>query len=166
MSNIELIIIGILVFFIVLTYILIIFKFSKKKEKPIKATSYRCIDGDIVKSRGELIIHNLLTKLGLEHIYEKTIHVKGKPIKCDWYLPDSKVYIEYWGLFDKKYLKRKAEKIQLYKKGKLKLVSIEDIDLKNIYKVLPEKLSKYIDSNMLKSGKHCPYCGEELDNRF
>ncbi|TFF87211.1 MAG: helicase IV [Promethearchaeota archaeon] len=151
---------------IALTYVFIILNHFKKKERPKKATSYKCMDGDTVKSRGEVMIDNLLTKLDINHIYEKRIQVKGNPIKCDWYLTDYDIYIEYWGGFDKEYLKRKKQKIKLYKKGILNLVSIEDIDLKNIYKNLPEKLSEYIDIEEIEDTKYCPNCGKILDSRF
>ncbi|MHA1752830.1 MAG: helicase IV [Candidatus Helarchaeota archaeon] len=160
------IIVGFLIFLILITYILIIINRIKGKKRVKRPSSYRCFDGDIVKSRAELIIDNLLNKLEIRHIYEKQIKINGRPLKCDWYLPEFDIYLEYWGLNSKNYLKRKAEKIKLYKKGNLKLISIEDTDLSDIYKNFPRKLSKYIDENLLKFIKHCPYCGKELDERF
>jgi hypothetical protein len=49
-----------------------------------RVSSLKCLDGHIVKSKGELIIDNYLTTLGIDHIYEKTIKIKGNNVKCDW----------------------------------------------------------------------------------
>ena len=142
-------------------------KFYKKKYQPQRATSFKCFDGHIVRSKGELIIDNQLHHLGIKHEYENTIRIRGKPLKYDWYLPDYKAYIEYWGYYGKYYMKRKAEKLQMYRKGNLKLISIEDIILKDIYSNLEKELSKIIKIKKLnREKKHCPNCGIELDKRF
>ncbi len=64
-------------------------------------------------------------------------------------------------------MKRKEEKLKLYQKGKLKLLSIEDIMLKDIYSNLENNLAKYTnyDKNF-NTKRHCPSCGMELDDRF
>ncbi len=99
--NISLVFIIIFVLFvIILIYFLL--KTLKKEEKRLKPSSYKCIDGHVVKSKGELIIDNFLHLNGIEHEYEKKIKVKGNPIKCDWYLPEHEIYMEYWGFFGKK----------------------------------------------------------------
>ncbi|KKM94348.1 hypothetical protein LCGC14_1199160 [marine sediment metagenome] len=113
------------------------------------------------------MIDNHLHRLGFEHEYENTIRIRGHPLKYDWYLPKYKTYIEYWGFYGKKYMKRKAEKLQLYRKGNLKLISIEDIMLKDIYTNLEKELNKTIKiKNLNIEKKHCPNCGVELDKRF
>lgn len=153
---------------IILVLIYLLFKSLKKTEGPLlKASSFKCVDGHVVKSKGELIIDNYLNQHRIEHEYEKTIKVFGNPIKYDWYLPKYEIYIEYWGFFGKEYLKRKEEKINLYRKGKLKLISIEDIMFKDINFNLESELNKYIDLNLTDNVKiHCPNCGIELDDRF
>lgn len=170
MAFMEILLIIILLSLIVLTYILIFIRYLTKRRKNAQEfiSTYKCLDGDIVKSRGELIIDNLLTELWIEHIYEKVIYIKGNKIKCDWYLPNFEIYIEYWGLEgDKDYLKRKNQKIKLYNKGNLKLISIENADFKDIYKNFKEKFKKFdlnLDPHI--SNRHCPNCGAELDSRF
>jgi len=139
-------------------------KYFSKLEEQLKATSFKCLDGHVVRSKGESIIDNYLHKLGLAHKYENTIKIKGEKVKYDWYLTDYDIYIEYWGFFGKAYLKRKQEKIHLYKKGKLKLISVEDIMLADIYTNLEKELGKFIELGELK--KYCPNCGNELDNRL
>ncbi|MFX1418144.1 MAG: hypothetical protein ACFE9N_04395 [Promethearchaeota archaeon] len=64
-------------------------------------------------------------------------------------------------------MKRKAEKLELYRKGRLKLISIEDIMLEDIYSHLEDELAKYIQFNLkILTNKHCTNCGIELDDRF
>ena len=144
-----------------------ILKLLKKKYVPQKATTFKCFDGHIVRSKGELVIDNHLYRLGLDHEYENIIRVRGKSIKYDWFLPKYKAYIEYWGYFGKDYMKRKDEKLDLYRKGKLKLISIEDIMLKDIYSNLEKELARFIEMREInKEKRHCPNCGTELDRRF
>lgn len=154
--------------FIVITWLILkIKKLLSKKYVPQVATSFKCLDGHIVQSKGELVIDNHLHRLGLDHEYENTIKVRGKSIKYDWYLPEYKTYIEYWGYFGKDYLKRKEEKLELYQKGKLKLISIEDIMLKDIYSNLEKELAKVIKMDKIsQEKKYCPNCGIELDKRI
>jgi hypothetical protein len=171
MAFMEILLIAILLSLIILTYILIFIKYLTKRRKNTQkkiVSTYKCLDGDIVKSRGELIIDNLLTELWIEHIYEKIIYIKGNKIKCDWFLPNFEIYIEYWGLEgDKNYLDRKNEKIKLYNKANLKLISVENADFNDIYKNFKEKFKKYdVDLDPYISNRHCPNCGAELDSRF
>ncbi|MFX0042516.1 MAG: hypothetical protein ACFE8L_06360 [Candidatus Hodarchaeota archaeon] len=157
-----------LIIFIVI-YIIIrrLLKNLRKPERQEKIVYYKCLDGHIVKSKGELIIDNYLFLLGLNHIYEKKVKVNGHTIKSDWYLPDAQIYIEYWGYFGKTYIRRKKEKIKLYERGKLELISIENGMFKDIYTVLNEKLKNFIKPNTLNHLKSfCPSCGIELDERF
>ena len=134
-----------------------------------RVSSLKCLDGHIVKSKGELIIDNYLTTLGIDHIYEKTIKIKGNNVKCDWQLPEIDVYIEYWGYSSKKYNRRKNEKLRLYKMANKKLISIEYLMFDDIYSNLDRMLKKIFnlkDSKKIFIPKYCNYCGMELDNRY
>ncbi|MFX1364131.1 MAG: hypothetical protein ACFFCE_15270 [Promethearchaeota archaeon] len=156
------------IFFIFIAWLILkIRKTIKKKYLPKIATSFKCLDGHIVKSRGELIIDNHLYRLGLEHKYEDTIKIRGNLLKYDWYLPEYEIYIEYWGYFGKDYMKRKEEKLELYRKGKIHLISIEDIMLEDVYSNLERELTQIIKINKYNpEKKYCPNCGTELDKRF
>ncbi|TXT66829.1 MAG: hypothetical protein BAJALOKI3v1_10100 [Promethearchaeota archaeon] len=139
----------------------------REKYTPQRATSFRCLDGHITRSKAELIIDNHLTRLNIKHEYEDMIRIAGHTIKYDWYLPDHDIYIEYWGYFGKDYFSRKREKLKLYQKGGLNLISIEDWMLEDIYTHLEEKLTKIISLETLTLiTKFCPNCGENLDDRF
>ena len=140
------------------------------KNKQLKIGKYRCLDGHLVRSKGELIIDNYLFFLGISHVYEKVIILGGNKIKCDWFLPKFDLYIEYWGYSGKNYIKRKEEKIRLYRKEKLKLISIENWMFCDIYTNINRKLEKYmkIHQEMYRKPikKFCANCGSELDERF
>ncbi len=93
---------------------------------------YRAVDGHYVRSRAELAIDNWLYMQGIVHAYERKLPVE-EDAYCDFYLPESKVYIEYWGMEqDASYAKRKAEKQSIYKKYDLKLVELADAELENL----------------------------------
>ena len=55
------------------------------------------------------------------------------------YLMDKKI----WGLDDDKYLKRKKEKEDFYKKNNLALISITEKEIQNIDDFLGEQLKKF-----------------------
>ena len=154
-----------IILFIILYYVIKkLKKLFRKKYIPETASTFKCVDGHIVRSKAELIIDNYLYNHSIKHEYEKKIKVHGNSILYDWYLPDYDVYIEYWGFFGKDYMKRKEEKIRLYRKGKLTLISIEDIMFKDIYENLGKLLEQDIKLKNLR--KHCPNCGIVLDDRF
>jgi hypothetical protein len=142
----------------------------KTKKKKVALNKYRCLDGHLVRSKGELIIDNYLYFLGISHIYERILILWGNKIKCDWFLPKYDLYIEYWGYTGKKYLERKEEKLRLYRKAKLELISIENwmfIDLySNINKVLEKYVSLHQERYWKPRKKFCTNCGSELDERF
>lgn len=128
-------------------------KKKKQKKQPsqsIQIKKYTCLDGHVVKSKGELIIDNYLHLLKIEHKYERSIYLYGLKIKYDWYLPKYDVYIEYWGYGGKKYEKRKREKLHLYKKAKFNLISVENYMFYDIYSEFDKLLKKFIDMKKLK----------------
>lgn len=96
---------------------------SVQEQKPIPEDyrdlykkPYRCEDGDYVRSKSEREIDNFLFRNRIWHIYEPEYICKetGKKYYPDFYLPDYKLYIEYFGLTDEKYLEKKAEKIRMF----------------------------------------------------
>jgi hypothetical protein len=54
------------------------------------------------------------------------------------------VYIEFWGLEnDPKYVERKRNKIEIYRKYEFPLVELVDSDVQNIDDILPRKLLQF-----------------------
>ena len=104
---------------------------------------HRTKDGHFVRSRAEVIIDDTLYDYGLVHAYEKKVPIEEE-LYTDFYLPNGKVYIEYWGLEnDPKYAERKKRKIDIYRKYGLKLIELTDEDISNLDDHLPKKLLKF-----------------------
>jgi len=104
---------------------------------------HRTKDGHFVRSRAEVIIDDTLYDYGLVHAYEKKVPIEEE-LYTDFYLPNGKVYIEFWGMeSDQKYLERKKIKLEIYKKYDLKLIELDDNDISNLDDHLPKKLLKY-----------------------
>ena len=95
-----------------------------RKKYPAK---YRTDDGHFVRSKSEHIIDNWLYHNDIVHAYERQVPIKEALI-CDFFIPMGKVWIEYWGLEDEKYLKRKDLKKELYEKNKKNLIELTDKD--------------------------------------
>jgi hypothetical protein len=105
--------------------------------------NHRSRDGHFVRSRAEIIIDDALYEYGVVHAYERKIPVEEE-IYCDFYLPQGKVYIEFWGMeSEPRYQSRKKQKIEIYKKHELNLIELNDNDILNLDDILPKKLSKY-----------------------
>lgn len=93
---------------------------------------YRTADGHYVRSRAELSIDNWLYMQGIVHAYERKLPIE-EDAYCDFYLPEKKVFVEYWGMEkDPKYAARKEEKRALYARYGLNLVELADPELENL----------------------------------
>mgnify|MGYP006096886899 CR=1 FL=1 len=119
---------------------------SGKKSKYPNQT-YKAKDGHVVKSRGELVIDNMLYDYGITHAYERLLPIKEVVIS-DFYIParnpGKAVYIEFWGISDDKvYSERKKIKIEIYNRENYNLISIEDKHLNDLEKHLPKMLLEY-----------------------
>ncbi len=108
--------------------------------------NYRTDDGHKVRSKAEKIIDNWLYRNEIVHAYERQVPIE-EGLVCDFFVPKGKVWIEYWGLEDKEYLKRKELKKDLYKKYDKNLIELTDKDIENLDDVLPKKLRAYFPSN-------------------
>jgi len=106
---------------------------------------FKCDDGHFVRSKAEMLIDNWLYKKGIIHEYETKIFLPNNPdsdLYCDFYLPTLGVYIEYWGREgDSTYDKRKNQKIDLYRNNSLKLISLNDNDIKRLNDILPKQFA-------------------------
>jgi hypothetical protein len=104
---------------------------------------FRTQDGHRVRSKAEMIIDNTLYQYKIVHAYERKLPI-DEDVLSDFYLPDGKVYIEFWGLEDDPaYTERKRKKIEIYKKHDIDLIELNDEDIKNLDDHLPRKLLKY-----------------------
>jgi len=105
--------------------------------------NFRATDGHMVRSKAEVLIDNFLYASRIVHAFERKLPIE-EDVYCDFYLPNGKVYIEYWGLEnDPKYEARKEEKKILYQKYKYNLLELTDEHVKNLDDFLPRMLLKY-----------------------
>ena len=106
-------------------------------------TPYRANAGYFVRSKAEMLIGNYLYAAGIVHSYERKLPVE-EDFYCDFYLPEKKVYIEYWGWEDDpEYLKRKEKKLAVYQKHDLKLIQLHEKEVQNLDDHLPRLLRQF-----------------------
>lgn len=120
---------------------------KKEREKDTIRTKfkaeYRTTDWHFVRSRAEMIIDDWLYNNWIVHAYEKKLPVEEE-LYSDFYIPEKKVYLEFWGMEENtKYKERKIKKIEIYKKYNINIIELDNWDLENLDDILPKKLLKY-----------------------
>ena len=105
-------------------------------------------DGRFVRSLSEKIIIDYFFDNYIRVVYEKTIpyvNEKGeeKELHPDFYLTDYDLYIEFNGLTDKAYLKKKEYANAIYKQKGLKVEILESSDMDDIEKTMQRLFNKY-----------------------
>jgi len=104
----------------------------------------RAEDGHLVRSKAEKIIDDWLYHKGIVHAYERRVPIEEE-VYCDFFIPiGRKVWIEYWGLEEVKYLKRKELKKRFYEKNQKHLIELNDKDVEQLDDILPIKLRGYL----------------------
>lgn len=106
----------------------------KKRSKNLKGIQTYTEDGLLVKSKAEARIANFLKHKEVAYKYEKNLFLDGEILKPDFYLEKYNTYIEYYGWYDRtaKYTKRTKEKINIYKRNKIKVIGIYPKDYRNL----------------------------------
>ena len=101
---------------------------------------YRTQDGHMVRSRAEAMIDDYLYQNRIVHAYERRVPVE-EDLLCDFYLPEQRVYIEFWGMeSDPRYAARQRAKRAIYEKYGFHLVELADADVQSLDDTLPRKL--------------------------
>jgi len=137
-------------------------KLSQKQAKDYKKTeeeqeednfrnkfpaTYITEDGHRVRSKAEQIIDNWLYHKGIVHAYERKVPIEEE-VYCDFFIPlGQKVWIEFWGSAEEKYLKRKELKKNFYQKYKKNLIELNDKDIEKLDDVMPIKLRPFLPSS-------------------
>jgi len=103
---------------------------------------YRTQDGHYVRTKSETILDDWLYNHLIVHAYERKVPIV-EDMYSDFYIPQGKCYVEYWGIEDEEYLERKNKKKVLYSKYRLNLVELARKDIENIDDILPRKLIKF-----------------------
>lgn len=125
---------------------ILVFPFRRKKKREgrgsfgITSITDR---GETVRSKAEKTVADWLAQNKYEYELEHRLKFpSGDVLVNDFYLPAGDINIEYWGMTTKEYLKRKKTKKKLYKKHRLKLVSVEAEHLSELDEYLPEEIKK------------------------
>ena len=103
----------------------------------------RTQDGHYVRSKAELLIDNWLYVSKIVHAYERKVPNIDEDILSDFYIPTGKVFIEYWGVDDEKYLAKKKWKLEIYNKNNIDLIELTEKDVANLDDTLAAKLRKF-----------------------
>lgn len=107
---------------------------------PAEHGGYPCLDGHKVSDRGQQKIDNWLYLSGLAHACHHLLPFDER-LYADFYLPESQVYIEYWGEdCSPGLLAEKMRKKTLLTQHQCRLVELQSQDLEN----LPERLSRLL----------------------
>ncbi len=105
---------------------------------------YLCEDGHFVRSYSEIIIDNWLYNHHIVHAYEHRMQIGLNFLRCDFYIPTEKVFIEFWGkVGDPKYDDRRQKKKAMYDQAGVRLLELFPMDIPVLSEVLPAKLAQY-----------------------
>lgn len=106
----------------------------------------RAEDGHQVRSRAEKIIDDWLYHKGIVHAYERRVPIEEE-VYCDFFIPiGQKVWIEFWGLDEEKYIKRRELKKSFYNKHNKNLIELIPKDIENLDDIMPIKLRPFLPS--------------------
>ncbi|MCL9776922.1 glycerol kinase [Vibrio methylphosphonaticus] len=115
--------------------------FSRFKQK--FSAKHRTLDGHYVQSKGELIIDNWLYMGSVLHAYQRQLPIDTDVIS-DFYLPQGKVYIQFWGTDNGPIDTKTIEKTrQLYHDHEFDLIEIFPDELDQLDTILPLKLRPF-----------------------
>lgn len=113
----------------------------------LKDEKMKTINGEFVKSAGEMVIANFLYKRGINYTYEEVydeLMENGAIYKPDFTINygDEKIYIEYYGLDNEDYNHIKIKKAKYHKEKNNKFIEIERLPLNEIGSFLDIKLKE------------------------
>ena len=103
----------------------------------------RALDGHVLHSKAQLMICHWLYMSEIVHAFGRRLPVDGD-YRCDFYLPASQLYIEYWG--DEAApgeLAAKLAKKAVYERHGLRLLELDASELQKLDEVLPRKLLRF-----------------------
>ena len=115
------------------------------REKGSKLVTHR---REVVRSKPELRIANFLHRKGVRYVYEMPI----EGATPDFYLPDSNVIVEHWGMEHARYKRRRMEKTRMYRARGYVVVETTKADVPKLERVLEARLLK-ADPHVFERGK-------------
>ena len=131
------------------------------------------LTGQQVRSKGERVIADYLTRHGVAYSYEALATTndwfifKTKISRPDFYLPQYKLIIEYWGLVDspdartrENYVRSMRWKMAQYRKNKMLFISIYPSNLSDLDNQFRRKFREAMgfDLPISQIATRCPKC--------
>jgi hypothetical protein len=113
---------------------LLLFNDPKITRVKSKYSHYTWINNHICRSDGEYILANFLLKNNIKYEYEKAYDNK---MRCDFYLNDYNLYVEYFGMKSSSYI----NKLNYLNENNINHVSSNNVD------ELKEKIINYVNNN-------------------
>lgn len=114
-------------------------QFRTRKE----ATEFKAKDGHYTNSYGERYVDDWLhAHLSHKHLYNFSQELNGQVIRCDWYLPDLELYVEYWEAPGPTHNGAVNLKQKLYADHSLKVVNLYENDLPSLDHVIPKRIAE------------------------
>lgn len=124
---------------------------SFSEHQKMHGSTYKTMNGELVKSGGERMIADYLFRNKIRYEYEKLAMGSssrriGRP---DFYLPDYDIYVEYWGMVAtedgkdrKEYQKGMEWKMANYEEAGIRFISIYPHEIESLDSVFQKKLKE------------------------
>lgn len=97
---------------------------------------YTCVDGRKVRSLSEKIINDFFFNERIRVVYEKSLYYtengEQKTLHPDFFLPDYDLFIEFNGLTNKDYLRKKEYAKRIYEQMNKKVLILVQEDLEDL----------------------------------
>jgi hypothetical protein len=120
---------------------------NKQKRYFEESLIHKTVRGDMVRSKSEVIVANILDKLNVDYTYEEPIEVNGKTYLPDFTIRDQGrvAYLEHLGMLSKKSYEKDWEK----KRANYERAGISE-DLKNLI-ITKDGLDGSLDAALIES---------------
>ena len=109
------------------------------------ALGFKAKDGHLTNSYGERLVDDwLCAHLPYRHLYSFPRELGGQVTRCDWYVPDLGLHIEYWEEPRPIYTDTVHLKQKLYADHSLKVVNLYEEDLPSLNRVIPKRIAALV----------------------
>lgn len=106
---------------------------------------FKAKDGHYTNSYGERYVDDWLhNHLPYEHLYSFPQELSGYVIRCDWYVPDLGLYIEYWEEPSATYTGAVDLRHKLYADHSMKFINLYENDLPSLDHVIPARIAALV----------------------
>ncbi|MGG3691783.1 hypothetical protein [Heyndrickxia ginsengihumi] len=120
-----------------------------------KGRAYITLDGKLVKSSYELLVSNFFHVNEIDYCYDLVIPAEETDFRYDFRIGE--IFIEIFGYYGQKYNERKKEKIELYERHKLQLISLDSLFFQCRYRKVYEKLTDLCKEYVIKTDDFAEY---------